>query len=311
MKDLFKQRLNHLAQLNHRELIVLSGEQDWCLNSVNELLSYLLEEQGLRLGLWLGEGAPETIPAIQAAKASQWLGRERQFVVFNGWSGFDVDAFGAISGVVKGGGVMFLLVPELDQWSQLEDPEHRRITVYPENKNRVTGRYIQRLAKLFTESQHCSLIQQNKEPVWSALPGLRDGALQNISVSRHSREGGSCKGDSTTTVDPRFRGGDVEMSGDCQTPEQAQAVEAIKKVATGHRRRPLVLTADRGRGKSAALGIAAAQLLTHGLKRIVVTGPSLASTEQVFQHAGECLENTCLSRGAGAVAGSFDFVYGT
>ena len=263
MKELFKQRLNHLAQLNHRELIVFSGEQDWCLHSVNEWLPYLLEEQGL----WLGEGVPEAMPVIHAAKASQWLGRERQFVVFNGWSGFDVDAFGAISGVVKGGGVMFLLVPELAQWSQLEDPEHCRITVYPETKNRVTGRYIQRLAKLLTESEHCSLIQQHKEPAWSALP--------NLNVESEASDD----------------------FGYCQTPEQAQAVEAIKKVATGHRRRPLVLTADRGRGKSAALGIAAAQLLTHGLKRIVVTGPSLASTEQVFQHAGKCLENTCLSRG--------------
>lgn len=243
--------------------MVISGEQEWCLRTVNALLSCLHEEHGL----WLGEGAPDAVPAIQAGKASSWLGRERQFVVFNAWSGFDVDAFGAISGVVKGGGVMFLLAPVLDQWSLLEDPEHRRITVYPENENRVTGRYIQRLAKLLDKSEHCSLIQQNKEPVWQALPSL------NIE---------------TETRDD---------SGYCQTPEQALAVEAIKKVVTGHRRRPLVLTADRGRGKSAALGIAAAQLLIHGLSRIVVTGPSLASTEQVFHHAAGCLGSDSFSRG--------------
>ena len=263
MKDLLKQRLNRLTQQNHRELMVICGEQGWCLRTVNSLLSCLQEEQGL----WLGEGAPDAVPAIQAGKASCWLGRERQFVVFNAWSGFDVDAFGAISGVVKGGGVMFLLVPVLDQWSLLQDPEHRRITVYPENENRVTGRYIQRLAGLLVKSEHCSLIQQNKAPVWQVLPNLNS--------------------------ETEARGN----SGYCQTPEQALAVEAIKKVATGHRRRPLVLTADRGRGKSAALGIAAAQLLTHGLSRIVVTGPSLASTEQVFQHADECLGNDSLSRG--------------
>ena len=162
---------------------------------------------------------------------------------------------------------MFLLVPVLDQWSLLEDPEHRRITVYPENENRVTGRYIQRLAGLLVKSEHCSLIQQNKALVWQTLP--------NLNSETEMRDG----------------------CGYCQTPEQLLAVEAIKKVATGHRRRPLVMTADRGRGKSAALGIAAAQLLNHGLSRIVVTGPSLASTEQVFQHADECLGNDSLSRG--------------
>ncbi len=70
------------------------------------------------------------------------------------------------------------------------------------------------------------------------------------------------------------------------TQDQQLAVQAIKRVKTGHRRRPLVLTADRGRGKSAALGIAAAQLMGQesGLT-IIATGPSLKTTETLFAHA--------------------------
>ncbi len=45
------------------------------------------------------------------------------------------------------------------------------------------------------------------------------------------------------------------------TQEQSCAVQAIVNVYRGHRKRPLVLTADRGRGKSSALAIACAQLL--------------------------------------------------
>ena len=51
------------------------------------------------------------------------------------------------------------------------------------------------------------------------------------------------------------------------------------------------------RGKSAALGIAAASLFKSGLDQIVVTGPSLLSTEQVFQHSAALLEEASLSRG--------------
>ncbi|CAK2449559.1 tRNA(Met) cytidine acetyltransferase TmcA [Vibrio crassostreae] len=73
--------------------------------------------------------------------------------------------------------------------------------------------------------------------------------------------------------------------------QQKIAVELVKKVVTGHRKRPLILTADRGRGKSSTLGIAAAQLLAErqGLN-IIVTAPSVKAVEPVFTHALQRLD---------------------
>ncbi|MEZ8150072.1 GNAT family N-acetyltransferase [Vibrio splendidus] len=73
--------------------------------------------------------------------------------------------------------------------------------------------------------------------------------------------------------------------------QQNVSVELVKKVLSGHRKRPLILTADRGRGKSSTLGIAAAQLLVerHGLD-IIVTAPSVKAIEPVFSHAIQRLE---------------------
>lgn len=65
---------------------------------------------------------------------------------------------------------------------------------------------------------------------------------------------------------------------------QENAIEAVKKVATGHRRRPLLLTADRGRGKSAALGIAVAQLVLNKPRKIVVSAPTPAHAATLFGH---------------------------
>ena len=68
--------------------------------------------------------------------------------------------------------------------------------------------------------------------------------------------------------------------------QQKQAIVAIKKTVTGHRRRPLVLTANRGRGKSAALGIAAKELIDSGIDSILICAPNKQATTTFFKHAG-------------------------
>lgn len=59
----------------------------------------------------------------------------------------------------------------------------------------------------------------------------------------------------------------------CITKEQEIAVGKIINVVKGHRDRPLVITADRGRGKSSALAIAASEILKQGNKNIIITAP--------------------------------------
>ncbi|NQY26773.1 MAG: tRNA(Met) cytidine acetyltransferase [Piscirickettsiaceae bacterium] len=76
-----------------------------------------------------------------------------------------------------------------------------------------------------------------------------------------------------------------------QTKDQQLAIQAILKVVQGHRRRPLVLSSDRGRGKSAALGIAAAALIKQGKQRIIITAPSLATADTVFKHVTTILSD--------------------
>ena len=79
------------------------------------------------------------------------------------------------------------------------------------------------------------------------------------------------------------------------TQEQEQAIALVQRVVTGHRRRPLVLTADRGRGKSALLGMAAAELLKAGKQHVLVTAPSPANIQTLLFHAHQQLPSSKLS----------------
>lgn len=69
------------------------------------------------------------------------------------------------------------------------------------------------------------------------------------------------------------------------TADQEKAVAAIINVVKGHRNRPLVITSDRGRGKSAALGLAAAELTKQAIDNIIICAPSKKTADIVFKHA--------------------------
>ena len=75
------------------------------------------------------------------------------------------------------------------------------------------------------------------------------------------------------------------------TEEQQQAIKQIINTVKGHRRRPLVITANRGRGKSTSLGIASATLINQGLSKIIICAPSKQAATTIYKHATLTLIN--------------------
>jgi len=71
------------------------------------------------------------------------------------------------------------------------------------------------------------------------------------------------------------------------TPEQARGLEWILRTATGHSRRPLLITADRGRGKSALLGMGAGLVAERQEGPILLTAPRRSAVQVLFHHLPE------------------------
>ncbi|GAM74485.1 P-loop ATPase [Vibrio ishigakensis] len=91
--------------------------------------------------------------------------------------------------------------------------------------------------------------------------------------------------------------------------EQKEAIQAVHKVLNGHRKRPLVITADRGRGKSSALGIASAEIIRDNDKRILVTAPNKSAVATLFERAGVELDKPVSgSKLESASGGSIEYI---
>lgn len=234
----------------HRHLFVLSGERAWGASGALQIVQALPGEW-----CWIGDGSGPVTPQLEVEKAHTLLGVEWGGLVYDAWAGFDADAFGAVAGTIRSGGLLLLLTPPLDEWPDFADPQRHRLAVYPYLEAQVGRRFLGRLAGIFRASADCYLAEQGK-----ALPPIPAGVPPPVLPEERQDDG-------------------------CASTEQRAAVEALCRVAQGHRRRPLVLVSDRGRGKTTALGLAASSLLQQGIKRIVVTAPRLAAVEQLFSHA--------------------------
>lgn len=243
LETFFAQLQQQLSQHFCRQLVVLEGTLQWAT------ATSLIIGNDFPQRLWAGDNAPVSFISSSFKQSKQWLGQEFDLVVINAFDGINADTLGALSGTIKGGGILVLLVPTTWRLPNATTPFH------------------QRLGRLF-DSSEVMLIQQSQIKSLTASIAIPD----------------------YQTIKTLYTDDNVQRR--CLTVGQSEAVDAIIKVVTGHRKRPLVLSADRGRGKSAALGIAAAELLQTRAIKIAVTAPSFACAETVFTHARQRLPLT-------------------
>ena len=197
--------------------------------------------------LWIASTAGPGIAAVAARKAVQHLGGECRLLVVDAHQGFNPDAFAAALGTLRGGGDCVVMAPALADWPSFDDPDKARFAAYPHEIGDMQGHFLARLCRL-----------------WRDAPGVHIVTPQSPVTLRMAPPAAVA----------------FQLSND-----QAAAVAAVERVARGHARRPLVLTADRGRGKSTVLGVAAARLLAAGLPRITVVAPHRTAAATLFRHA--------------------------
>ncbi len=243
------------ARSFHRACVVLWGPQNWGHGCAELIIDGFGASDVLRLHHGTADDGQG--PGLAYRDYKTVLGSEFDGLILDLHHDFSADAFGALTGIVRGGGVLICLMPILHHGTNTQRAS--RLAIHPYGSDDVTRYFPTRIAQ-----------------------GLRsaDGVIH-----LHAD-------DQRLTIEEEESGPFVPRSLDqlYHSDDQRIAVEKIIKVVRGRSRRPLVLTADRGRGKSAALGIAAAQLLAAGPCRICVIAPSARSVASVFKLAASVLK---------------------
>ena len=228
----------------HRQVFILAGGEIW----QKEVLQKILQGYESQ-SLLVTDQAQNFFPYIATKKAHSWLGNEKKVVIFDANKDLDPDSFAAISGIVVGGGLFFLLMPAVEKWN----------TIY-------ASPFGQRLVKSINTTPELIVINEGDEKCNIQPNEPEIDTLQNC-------------------ISPFL------------TSDQQSAVDIIETEVKNDTNNPVVLISDRGRGKSAALGLTAARLLKAGIKNIAITAPRLHATDIIFKHIAESLPESIVERG--------------
>lgn len=184
---------------------------------------------------------------------------------------------------VEGGGVVVILLKTMASLKQLYTMSmdvHARYRT--ESHQDVVGRFNERFLLSLTSCKNCMVIddQFNMLPVSSHILNIQPVPAKSMedALSPQEQELRDLK-DSLQDTQPV--GSIVNC---CKTLDQAKAVlKFVEAISEKTLRSTAVMTAARGRGKSAALGLAIATAVSFGYSNIFVTAPSPENLKTVFE----------------------------
>lgn len=191
-----------------RRLLVLSGEEGWCFDHVLKLRDALPDDW-----LWISP-QPDAENHCSPSALQTLLGREFRHAVFDARHGFDAAAFAALSGTLKAGSWLVLLLPVWEEWENQPDADSLRWSDCPDPI--ATPHFVQHLKRVLTADNDAILWRQN----------------QPFSLAHFT---------------PRT---DWHPATGAPQPEQQQLLQQLLTMPPG----VAAVTAARGRGKSALAG---------------------------------------------------------
>ena len=269
MNEVVRALVAEAERTNERRAVVIHGDREPCYEAVRRALD-AADVPGMATTC-LTERDIGPAEHLRPVRSADLLGRTRRAVVVDCHDECRPNALGRAAGAVDGGGLLFVLAPPLSAWPERRDGFDERLAVPPFPLDDVRGRFRRRLVETIRAHRGVAIYDADAD-AWES-DGLTDPAPRFTEPSPE------------TPDDPTFSRATYET---CLTTDQVEAVrtlEALREAGTA-----VVLEADRGRGKSAAAGLAAGALAAEG-RDVLVTAPSYRNAAEVFDRAEALLRD--------------------
>jgi len=186
--------------------------------------------------------------SISFSRADTCLGGETKLVAMDLFTGFNPDVLCIAAGLVKAGGVLMLFSPAVPDWASIDDRCARWQQQGHNNYPLFVEYFFTALEK---DSQTGILVT----PESASLQIPAQASLQATPILEGS------------------------------TDEQARALEQAQDWLDRNQPGIVLITADRGRGKSTWLGLLVKSVIDRGRSKVVVTAHSRQAVAQVLQLA--------------------------
>jgi len=241
---------------NHRRLIVIAGDRIWTLDKLKKVIQHLPYKKRI---VFTWQKDFEINAEIEELKNSEkYLGTTYELLAIDLHHSFVPNDLGKLVNIVKGGGLIFLLTPTFEEWKRSTNFFHEVILTPPYTMDDIKRNFVRWVTKKLLENEGITIIEGENL--------LKLGTME-------------CGEDRREIKIPQKFKFKRELYDMAKTQDQVRVLNLAEHL---EKKGVMVITADRGRGKSSVLGMIAGAY-SGKLRKIGVTAPDINNLQEFFK----------------------------
>ncbi len=270
-KEIVKKALDEARATFERRIIVIARRRNH-EDLIASVKGIFKEKKVLYIGYEIDKYKKilEDIDAYTFEDTLKVLGRTYDFLILDLRENLSPNDVGRVVNVVRGGGLIFLLTPRFEDWLRMKNKFQERLVTYPYTLEDVKNRFIKWFIKCLKEMPGIYIIEEDnviKKP---------KGVLKPVVKRRKS-----VKIPEDSMISKRI----YRL---CLTQEQADTIKMLEDFFKDKSKSSFILIANRGRGKSALLGLFLAGIIERIVREnrrynICVTSPERENVDTLFE----------------------------